>query len=104
MNTEKQNRKYQLELAIEETRRQLRQPGDKLAITMYDYFMLALFVVIMLGDYSYWWFCLAIVWERPAVIAKKLVRRIRQDRELRISIKTMLNEIEAIKKEEKENE
>lgn len=98
------NRKQVLALAIEATRDKLRQPGEKLAITMYDYFMLSLFVTVMLGHYSMWWFGLAIVWERPLIISKKLVRRMRQDRELRASIKVMLAEIAEIKKEEKEHE
>lgn len=92
-NSEKTQRQQELIIAIEETRKKLRQPGAKLAITYYDYFMLALFVVVMLGEYSLWFFLMTLFWERPRIIFKNGVLRVRQDKEMRTVLKQMYKEL-----------
>jgi len=99
----KEERKKELIAAVEETRRRLRQPGDKLQITYYDYFILVVIMSLLIRpDLAYpWWVYVNVVlfWERPRLILKHAALRVRQDKELRASMKKMLDEIEAAENE-----
>ena len=100
---EKAQKERDIAAAIEATRKNLQHHGDKIPPTYYDYFMLALFVVIMLGGYSYWFFSLGMFWERPYLLFRRAVIRMRNDRELRRSLKIMMKELEESQKKADSN-
>ena len=99
----KEERKKQLLAAVEDTRKKLRQPSGKIAITYYDYFILVVIMSVLIRpDLAQpWWAYLLvfIVWERPKLLWRHALLRIRQDKELKASMKLMLDEIEAAENE-----
>lgn len=99
----KEERKKQLIAAVEDTRKKLRQPAGKLAITYYDYFILVVIMSLLIRpDLAQpWWayVLVGLVWERPKLLWRHALLRMRQDKELRASMKVMLDEIEAAENE-----
>lgn len=88
--------KRDLDAAMEATRNKLRKINDKLPITMYDCFILVLILATLIRPELFnWWFAslFALCWERPRILFRMSVRRIRLDLELRRSEKQMLQEI-----------
>lgn len=101
-NNDKKRQAALLAAQLEDARKNLKKPGDKLPITMYDYFVLALMVVVFIGHYSYWWLALAspIFWERPRLLYRQAVYRLKLDKDLRASIKLMESEMKLLKEDE----
>jgi hypothetical protein len=101
--TNKEERKKQLLAAVEDTRKKLRQPSGKIAITYYDYFILVVIMSVLIRPdlaQPWWVYTLAfLAWERPRLILRHAALRVRQDKELRASMKLMLEEIEAAENE-----
>lgn len=99
----KEERKKQLLAAVEDTRKKLRQPAGKLAITYYDYFILVVIMSVLIRpDLAQpWWAYLLvfIVWERPKLLWRHGLIRMRNDKALRASQKIMLDEIDALENE-----
>lgn len=95
---EKIERRAFLAAQLEDARKDLRKPGPKLPITMYDYFVLVLIVVVFLGHYSWWWFALAnpLFWERPRLLYRHGIYRMQADKELKESIQIMEEEMKTL--------
>lgn len=100
---EKIERRAFLAAQLEEARKDLRKPGPKLPITMYDYFVLGVIVANMIRpDIIYPWWVYSIVvlfWERPRLLYRQFLYRMQVDKELRASIKLMESEMKNIKDE-----